>query len=410
MKSKSFLLLAFVMGFIISCEKENESNTFSFAGKAQKGPFVTGTSVTINELNNRLGQTGKTFSSTIISDDGIFELNDIELSSNMALLTANGYYFEELYGKLSPAILSLQSISDLSEKETFNINILTHIIKARIESLVSEGLAYHEAKKQAESEFLDFLGVHESYDHNFDDLDISQNEESNAMLLAFSVIVQRYTNAEFERPSLTAELTQLLTHLGTDFKDNGQINDPSLIDTLLYNISQLNLIDIRNNIERRYSELGLTTLIPEFEDYIGNFQVAHKDEIYTTFIYPEKAYPSLFQNSPEVQIPNILAKEDINVQRGPYSFAAITPLDASLRIKFISDNNNYSYVISAPEGWEFINEYPNGFIVNSQRRNELMTMLLFLENPGTATIEYYENGTEVPTYTKMISWEQQENP
>ena len=400
-KKIRLLFLCLITGFCTSCEKGDE--TYSFSGKAQKGPFIIGSNVSIYELNEKLGQTGRTYTAAIISDDGSFELHDMELGSNLALLTANGFYFNELYGNLSPAALSLQSIADLSAKQTININILTHLTKGRIEVLVANGKSYLEAKGQAESEILEFLGVSESLGRNFEELDISKEEEINAVLLSFSTIVQRYSNATFEWPSLTAELTQLLANLSVDFKDDGLINKP-LVDTLLYNVSKLNLTDIRNNIERRYSDLGITASIPDFEKYIGKFQEKHKDEIYTTFYYPENAPPDLFPSGGGGELPNILALELYHPQGEIYSFAAITPLNSTLTIKFIGENLNNSYTISDPQGWEFVNDYPNGFTVHSQRRNELMSMLIYLQNSGSATIEYYENDTEIPIRTKNISW------
>ena len=63
--------------------------------------------------------------------------------------------------------------------------------------------------------------------------------------------------------SLTAELTQLLSNLSSDFSTDGLISNGALIVTLLSNISQLNLTDIRDNVEDKYSNLGQTFTIPE---------------------------------------------------------------------------------------------------------------------------------------------------
>ena len=89
------LFIFLLVGSLISCESDNESIKYSFSGKAQKGPFINGTTVTLNELNSDLVQTGRSFTSTIISDDGSFELSNIELNSSLALLTANGFFFCE---------------------------------------------------------------------------------------------------------------------------------------------------------------------------------------------------------------------------------------------------------------------------------------------------------------------------
>ena len=250
MKKLNILLLGVLLGLLVSCEKDdNETKSYSFTGKAQKGPYVTGTNITLNELNSNLGQTGKSFTTTINTDDGSFNLSNIELNSDLALLTANGFYFSEIYGELSGATLSLQALTDLSGKESVNINVLTHLIKGRIEKLVADEMSFQEANEQAKSEFITFLGVAEPFDSDFENLDISENEDYNAMLLSFSIILQRYTMWMNEKPTLTAELTQLLSNLSTDFATDGLVDNRELIDTLLYNVSQLNLIDIRNNVE-----------------------------------------------------------------------------------------------------------------------------------------------------------------
>ena len=403
MKKINILLLGLLMGLLVSCEKDdNNSKSYSFTGKAQKGPFVTGTNITLNELNSNLGQSGKSFTTTINSDNGSFSLSNIELNSDLVLITANGFYFSEIYGELSGATLSLQALTDLSDKVSVNINVLTHLIKGRVEKLVADGMSFQEANEQAKSEFITFLGVTETFENDFDNLDISENEDYNAMLLSFSIILQRYTMWMNEKPTLTAELTQLLSNLSTDFAADGLINNRALIDTLLYNISQLNLIDIRNNVENKYSNLGQTVTIPDFEKYIAKFQEKYSDNLYTNFTYPDMASPDPV-TAPDGIIANILVPSDTVFQAAPYSVAAIIPLNKTLKIKFIGSN----ITIGGPiYGWELINEYPNGFTINSQRQNELMSMLIHLEyGGGNATVEYYENETETPTFTKKIKWE-----
>jgi len=186
---------------------ENPGGTFSFSGKVQKGPFVTGTTVTVNELNESLGQTGKSFTTSIASDDGSFSLNNIEMESDLALLSGNGFYFNEVIGQLSSAQITLQALADLSEGETININVLTHITKARIETLVGNGLNFFDAKRQAEGEFQDFLGVTEHFNQGFEQMSIVSESDFNAMLLAFSIILQKPSNNLMEIPTLPAEQT-----------------------------------------------------------------------------------------------------------------------------------------------------------------------------------------------------------
>jgi hypothetical protein len=402
MKARFFcsVLACVAVLLMVSCDASTDTEQYSISGKAQKGPFIVGTSITLNELNANLGQTGKSFTTTIVSDDGSYALNNIELGSSLALLTANGYFFCEMYGELSNGPLSLQAVVDLSGKESVNINILTHLAKGRIETLVSEGKSFKEANEQASSELVEFMGADGSVTMDFENMDISEAEEFNAFLLSTSIIFQWWTGRLSDQQTQTAELTQLLTNVRTDFSDNGLVDNSELVTRLLFNISTFNLGDIRDHIETRYAELGQAVIIPDFEKYIGKFQFAHSPQLYTDFYYPAIANP-MPDIVPDGVIPNVLVKADTLFEPNPYCVAAIIPISKTLKIRFIGQN----MIIGGPvSGWEFISDYPDGFTLISQRHNELMTLLLHLENSGRATVEYYEDVLDAPTFSKEISW------
>ncbi len=382
---------------------EKSGGTFTFSGKVQKGPFVTGATITVNELNESLGQTGKAFTTSITSDDGSFSLNNIEMESNLALLSGNGFYFNEVIGQLSSAQITLQALADLTNDETVNINVLTHITKARIEKLVGEGVSFAEAKRKAEGEFQDFLGVANHFNQGFEQMSIASEGDFNAMLLAFSIILQKPSNNLMEIPTLPAELTLLMTNLSTDFAADGAINDQTLIDKLINNISLQNQMYIRRSIQNYYSELGQNVEIPDFESYIAMFQAAHQQDLVTEFIYPDEASPA-----PEIgsggEVPNILVK-DVTQFDGTqaYVVAAITPLGKSLKVKVTGDT---WLDTSLNNGWVVIEHTNNGFTIEAQRQNGLVSMLVCLldsTKDGSATIEYYED-SDTPTFTKQITW------
>jgi len=414
---KNFLifLAALCMFALSSCEKIR-SDEYTVSGKAQKGPFIPGSMVTLNELNKSFGQTGKSFSTTITSEDGSFELSQIELASSLALITANGFYFSEIYGESSGAPLSLQAVADLDGKESLNINVLTHLIKDRIGQLVSDGLSFREANDQAKKELLVFLGCGEDMDINFEDLDISREEDYNALLLAVSLMLQRFTNVFDQLPGLTAELTELLSYLSSDFSNNGLINDLELVENLLFNISQLNLIDIRRTVEGKYSTIDASAVIPEFEEYLARFQEKHSSLLYSEMYFPEwiSSEPVLF---PEIKHPNILVQGDSIFKAGShYSMGAICPLRSSLTVKIIGNNQpciepecngpqNYFVVDDYIHGWDVVDETPNGYELHSQRQNALMVTTIFFYGNDSAILEFYENDSETPFQTKRIRWE-----
>ena len=413
MKTKIYTLSLALIGLLAftSCSKEKENEheneneivggIFSFSGKVHKGPFVTGTTITVNELNESLGQTGKSFTTSITSDDGSFALSNIEMESSLALLSGNGFYFNEVLGQLSSAQITLQALTDLTNEETVNINVLTHITKTRIEKLVSDGMNFSDAKRQAEGEFQDFLGVTEHFNQGFEQMNIASVGDFNAMLLAFSVILQRPSNNLMTIPTLPAELTWLMSSLSTDFADNGAVDNETLVDTLLYNISLQNQVYIRNRIQNYYSELGQNVEIPDFESYIAMFQAAHQ-VLVADYVYPDIASPAP-EIGPEGAVPNILVKDVTHFDgTQAYVVAAITPLRKSLKVRVIG---NAFVDTSLNNGW-IVTDHTNGFTIEAQRQNELVSMLVYLTSDnkdGSATVEYYED-SDTPTFTKQITW------
>ena len=405
MKTKILALSLALIGMLAftSCTKEKMGGTFSFSGKVQKGPFVTGTTINVNELNENLGQTGKAFTTSITSDDGSFSLANLEMESDLALLTANGFYFNEVLGRLSSAQITLQALADLTNDETVNINVLTHITKARIETLVGQGLSFSDAKRKAEGEFQDFLGVNQHLSQGFEQMSIVSEGDFNAMLLAFSIILQRPSNNTAVIPTLPAELTWLMTNLSTDFADNGAINNEALVDTLLYNISLQNQRRIRQNLQNYYAGLGQSVAIPDFESYIALFQAAHQQDLVTEFTYPDEASP-VPEFGPGGEVPNILVKDATQFD-GTQSFvvAAITPLGKTLKVKI---TGNTWLDTSLNNGWVITEHTNNSYTIEAQRQNELVSMLICLLNDsidGSATIEYYED-SDTPSFTKQITW------
>lgn len=401
-----YLLACLLVFGLFSCSKDdNEPKDYNFTGSVQKGPFAQGSIVTINELNSNLSQTGLSFTANISSNTGAFAYQGISLSSSFVLGTATGFHFSEIYGSLSPAQISLQGIFDISGKSVVNINVMTHLLKDRILHLVSQGNSFKSASEQAKSELLSFLGVTSLFQDDFETLDITKNTDANATLLALSIIVQRRALLSHEIQNSAAELSWLLSQMSADFANDGLINDQNIIDTLMHNISRLNLADIRSNLEGRYSSLGQNVVIPNFEKYITVFQQKYSGIIYTVFTYPPIAapHPSLNPNS---KLPNLLVKSDLVFTKGiPLSVAAIVPFNSSVTIKLITSD---PYLVFHPgnDGWVFGNQFANGFTLTSQRENELMSMRFEPgSSPGSATIEYYENSTSSPTFVKNITWQ-----
>ena len=268
MKKILYTFLGICLLFTCSDDSDGDSSNnnvegANISGFAQKGPFLNGSSVILSELNESLTQTGSTFTSQIIDNTGAFEITGISLASNYAALRVDGYYFNEVCGEQSSSQITLNAISVISDDRNININVLTHLEKARVEYLMNNNsLTIDEAKSQAQSEVLAIFNISESVDSS-ENLDISSQTVGDAVLIAVSSILQGFRSE--------SEYSELMANIITDIRTDGQLNSSSLGSQLISQAVLLNAGDITSNLENRYESLGMNISVPEFESHITNF-------------------------------------------------------------------------------------------------------------------------------------------
>lgn len=382
-----FSFLIFIL--FISCDKKITDDLVKkeiISGFVQKGPFINGTSITINELENDLSQTGKSFNTQITDNKGSFEINNIELVSNFISLRADGFYYNEILGTQSGSQITLYAISDISDKSVINVNLLSHLEKSRVEYLISQGERFSNAKKQAQSEILSiFKFAIDSIDYS-EQLDITKEGNGNAVLLAVSLILQGQRTE--------GELTELLSNISTDLREDGVLNDSSLSTKLINHAIYLNKTSIRNNLEERYSDLGLSVHIPDFEKYLSQFI----DSSGYTFTN------NIFYQTVGKWGKNILNSSDTVFDAGSYfSMAADLPSGTTLTVKH---NGNLWGALAFPIGQENTgwDDYgPDETMIwrtfKTNRTGEVDIKMFFTND---VTIYIYENGSENPTRIKHI--------
>ena len=251
------------LGFVSSCEEDDLTVQYNVNGFVQKGPFIIGTPISVSELSASLDQTGNVFTTAIIDNTGLFEINDISLASSYVHLAASGYYFDEVKGDLSSATLSLNGIADITNLNTINVNVLTHLEKLRVEYLVDQGSNFSDAKETAQSEVIAAFGMSPGQIDNSESLDIAWDNTGGAVLLAISVILQGERSV--------AELTELLAIITSDMREDGTLNNASLLNDLRTSTKELDLAAIRTNLQNRYNDLGSNAMIPAFEQYVNAF-------------------------------------------------------------------------------------------------------------------------------------------
>jgi uncharacterized protein (TIGR02145 family) len=274
------ILLVLSIFLTSTCKKEEEPKIVKskVTGLVQKGPYVNGTSISMFELNSSLSQTGNSFTTQITSNNGSFEITNINLTSSYVEFNASGYYFDEVKGELSVAPLNLFALSDIRDISTVNINIMTHLEKQRVDYLMKQNKTFSEAKKTAQGEILSIFGFSLSGINKSEALDISVNSEDNAILLAISVILQGNRSV--------GDLTELLANISNDLKEDGIVNSTTVLSDLRSSAKLLNPSAIRTNLEKRYQDLGLTVTIPGFEKYVNDFLAYTGEKPIVTTLQP----------------------------------------------------------------------------------------------------------------------------
>lgn len=356
------------------------------SGLVQKGPFINGTSILINDLNRDLSQTGKVYNAEIIDNTGNFEILNVELTSSFISMIADGFYFNEIFGEQSTSQITLYALSDISNSSTVNINILSHLEKPRVEYLMSHGMFFQEAKAQAQSEILEIFNINTSLSETSEALDISQGGDENAILLAISLILQGYHTE--------GELTELLSNIRTDIRGDGVLNSSSVGSQLINHAVYLDTTEIRNNLENRYSDLGVNAEIPNFEKYITNFINNTSFEITESIIeYPDNGLYGY----------NILDFERVDYSHSS-SLAAYLPKGTKLKIRITSLGPGlYAWETSSNHNWSITvsGEFQSMYFTAIDSDSNCDLNIEF--ECGEYLIEYFEMGATEPNMTKIIA-------
>jgi len=400
-----------------------QKTTYNLRGKAEKGPYVQGSRVTIFELNASYAPTGRSFIADIGNDDGSFSLNNVELISPYTLLDANGFYFNEVSGKLSNAQINLTALVDLRQNATVNVNPLTHLERRRVEKLLAEGKNFTKAKEQAQREVLAVFGL--SAEWQAEQAELCGND---AILLTVSSILQGFRSE--------AELTMLMNIFAQDIAKNGELTNEDLLASLSNDASRLSAEEIRNNLSAHYLSIGVQTSIPDLVHVFAGF-LEQNPPVNTGITYPETGRNGINLLSADTDTLRVTNKI---YPYNEYSFAAELEEGCSLKVCMYGEiltkrvgtalldttlffnyrqYTNWGFVVieASKSVWE-IGVYDNKaitqtFTVAGKASAELPTqittnMLDGLINgnkyigTGKIKMDIYENDAATPTRTKMI--------
>ena len=410
--------------FISGCKKDisNDSPTTNqdVAGYAQKGPFINGSSVTIYDLKADLSATGKSFNAQITDNKGSFEMSGIPLSSTYVKLRADGFYFNEVSGKQSSSQLTLYAIAAITGNSKLNINLLTHLERSRLEYLMGKGKSFSESKTQAQKEVLAIFNIDKSTIKPSENLDISESGDDNGILLTITSILQGYRSE--------SELTELLSNISNDMKEDGTLDSDILGSALITHAVSLDTISVKNNLAKRYADIGSSSSIPYFGKHLSNFITNTKFKITQSLI----DYPASGLNGENIlNLSKLIINSGIN---HTYSLSASLPNSTSLKIKITSltldsaivtvydtvrsdtsytirvhtvykpTRPTWSYFYGSGINWSITEFDFNSFTqtFTAIEPGKTCDLSIFFEK-GSFLIEYFEMNATMPTRKKTIT-------
>lgn len=234
------------------------------AGVTQKGPFVTGSAVAVHEIDCKTMKiSDEHFEGAVKSDKGDFAIKDINLQSQYAILEASGYYRDEISGKKSSGTVTLRALTDLSNRKTVNINLLTHLEYERVMYLVTEKKkSIAEAKEQAEKEILASFGIDGDFAES-EDLNIFESGDGNAALLAVSVLMQSDVDV--------AGLTERMGEFSIALAEGGSWDDADTKTAIADWACDVDLKGTLANVRKNVESWKYADTVPAFEKFVTNF-------------------------------------------------------------------------------------------------------------------------------------------
>ena len=343
--TRNLLVCIFVSFAIVSCSEKDDffdepftPQTYDVQGKVEKGPFISGSEISIQPMDSKLQVLGSLFNTAITDDLGNFMLGSKEFSTPYAEFMANGYFFNEVKGELSNSTLTLRALVDLQDNTTVNVNILTHLKYSRIKNLVFSGKNYTEANKQAQKELLTAFGLANLTDKDVSSFSIISGTDESAALIAISSLLL------MERTE--AALTEYLSKLSSDFGKNGTFSEDiqSQISKDKNKLAMF-LSAIKDNVISRYDNLGINVSVKELSHFID----WNNDGVAGNELLKENQTVTLEKTS--LQIPNEGGEYSININ-SPIAVYLEPQVETELNISPEDNVVSESFVTHLYDGYD----------------------------------------------------------
>ena len=243
--------------FTTTEEKQFTDTYYTVSGRAEKGPFKSGTTITMQPLDLTANALGTAQTTMTFDDCGNYGFRNMLFKYPYVQVSANGLFFNEVddYNTRDTQI-SLQGYADLQNGSKVNVNVVTHLISERVVNLVIGGIDFDVALSQAQGELLSAFGLQRLNDKSFTQVSISDGDDYAAGLLAITMPLL------YSRKG--SELISWMTRLRYDFADDGKFTEQNKEQ---YKKDRNNL-SLSYNVQRlieKYHEYGLSVNVKDLK-------------------------------------------------------------------------------------------------------------------------------------------------
>ena len=381
-------------------------------GSVFKGSFLRGSLLFLYELDTNLNQTGRSFNTTIDDDYGNFDLKAQNLSGKLVRVVGDGFYWNEVLNENSSTRISLTGICKIDSNETVNVNVLTHLERARVEYLYNiKKLSFDSAKSQAVKEVLKAFGFENTGIKRAEKVGVVGISDDSKILLAISTLMQGYRTE--------SEVTQIMNDFANDIKKDGTLDDATIGNDLETHLYYTDTTAVLNNFKVKYRKLYNADTVNSVDlRFIKNFQnntAYAKDKDLIEF--PESSYSYSEKNI--LNPNNNSVFYDVNGGMNRFSIACtIKRKGLNLKIELVKEDGT-PLTPRAGYGCSFNN--PLGYLKGWQTANMCNSPTLTTDNIGVydhyntldngantfplkVRVNFYEKGFTSPSRFKVVTF------
>jgi len=381
-------------------------------GSVFKGSFLRGSLLFLYELDTNLNQTGRSFNTTIDDDYGNFDLKAQNLSGKLVRVVGDGFYWNEVLNENSSTRISLTGICKIDSNETVNVNVLTHLERARVEYLYNiKKLSFDSAKSQAVKEVLKAFGFENTGIKRAEKVGVVGVGDDSKILLAISTLMQGFRTE--------SEVTQIMNDFANDIKKDGTLDDAKIGNDLETHLYYTDTTAVLNNFKVKYRKLYNADTVNSVDlRFIKNFQnntAYAKDKDLIEF--PENSYSYSEKNI--LNPNNNSGFHDVNGGMNRFSIACtIKRKGLNLKIELVKEDGT-PLTPRAGYGCSFNN--PIGYLKGWQTANMCNSPTLTTDNIGVydhyntldnganafplkVRVNFYEKGFTSPSRFKVVTF------